>query len=238
MNKNELLHHGAARLQANFRSACFLMMFLVSGFGFFGCSQHSCTDPKPAEACNAFATVEEDACWNTYLGSKLLRLDNGQLLLPQSTQVMLPNLKAGQRVKLAFMPVQTDPQFSNTCTYVQAPEEPIRVSITCIEAGFWCGTNPPAACNTYATAENTACGSGVWGNTWLRLDDGTWLQPFENLTAGIGLKPGQRYKLGYHTRSRDNRYDGQVACLAMPPAADAITITCMEEVTSENPDGL
>jgi hypothetical protein len=237
MKKNDLVRLKAAKLQASFRSVSFVILLFLSGFGFYGCSQHGCTDPGPAENCNVFATVEEDGCWNTYLGNKLLRLDNGKLLLPQSSQINIPDLMNGQRVKLAFIPVKSDPQFSNSCVYVQAPEEPTPVTITCLEAGYdKCGT-PVSACNTYATAENVVCGSGVWANTWLKLDDGTFLQPWETKVQGINLEPGHRYKLGYSVRARDNRYDGQVTCLAMPPAADAITITCMEEVTPKIPDG-
>jgi hypothetical protein len=232
MKKNRSLRLAVAKL----RTACYSAVLFLSVFGSSGCSQRECDKPGPAENCNTFATVEEDECWNTFLGNKLLRLDNGELLLPQNSIVTLPSVQNGERVKLAYIAAASDPQYSNTCNYIQAPEKTTPVTITCMEQFFKCGTITNG-CDTYVTAENVACGSGVWQNTWLRLDDGTWFQPWECNVPGIKPEAGKRYKIAYQKRSRDNRYDGQVTCLAMPPASDAITINCMEEVNPGNTSG-
>ena len=108
------------------------------------------------------------------------------------------------------------------CEKTNCEEEPAPI-------GF-CGTVAnPQNCNVMATAEAVICGAGVWANIWLRLDDGTLLQPWENLTPGIQLVNGQRYRIGYELMARDNRHNNAVICQAVPPAAETARITCIEE---------
>ena len=116
------------------------------------------------------------------------------------------------------------------CNYIQAPEEPdLGIQITCIEPIGFCGTPPNGTdCNVFVTAENVICGGGVWRNTWLKLDDGTYLQPWKTSTNVIQVTPGQRYRIGYEKVTRDTRYDQVIICQAMPPEATAVRITCME----------
>ena len=108
------------------------------------------------------------------------------------------------------------------CEMTNCVEEPEPIN--------FCGTVPnPQNCNVMATAETVICGAGVWANIWLRLDDGTLLQPWENLTPGIQLVNGQRYRIGYELMARDNRHNNAVICQAVPPAAETARITCIEE---------
>ena len=110
--------------------------------GLVSCQQHGCDNPVPQAACNTFVTVETDSCWNTYLGAMLLRTDNGDLLLPQNSLINLPKLQQGQRLKIAYIVEKAKPGYANSCTYVQAPEETIPVTITCFEEPlFFCGTD-------------------------------------------------------------------------------------------------
>ena len=236
MKKSNLLRQAGAKPIARFglRQQAFAFLFLAT-FGLSGCFERSCEDPEPTEQCNTFATVEEDACHDGALGNKWLRLDNGELLWPQNISVPVPTLQHGQRVQIGYATLQANPGFTGTCNYITAPEQPdLAILLTCIQPIFFCGTgNGSETCTTFATAQPAMCGTGAWGSTWLKLDDGTWLQPFENAVAGASLEEGQRYKIGYEKMARDNRYDGQVTCLAVPPAADAVRITCISAEGSD-----
>jgi hypothetical protein len=139
MGKEILLHLRVARLRAFSRTSMIVAFFTVSGL--VSCQRHGCDDPAPPAACNTFVTVEIDACWNSYLGNKILRTDNGELLLPQNSLMKLPALHEGQRLKIAYLIERAKPGYANSCTYVQAPEETIPVTITCFEEPvFFCGT--------------------------------------------------------------------------------------------------
>ena len=87
-------------------------------------------------------------------------------------------------------------------------------------------------CETLVTVESAGCASGAFQNQWLKLDNGEWLQPFDNQTNITGIQPGQRYRIGYEVMKRDKRYDGQVVCLALPPNGKPIRLLCMTPVDS------
>ncbi|KAA9340069.1 hypothetical protein [Adhaeribacter soli] len=141
MRKGMLLRFHAARLRAF--SKTFVAFLMVAGL--VSCEQRGCDNPVPQAACNTFVTVEIDPCWNSFLGNTLLRTDNGELLLPQNSLMDLPELQQGQRVKIAYLVEKADPVYANSCTYVQAPEETIPVTITCFEEPvFFCGTGTDA----------------------------------------------------------------------------------------------
>ncbi len=82
-------------------------------------------------------------------------------------------------------------------------------------------------CSTRVTVITATCGNGAFQNKWLQLESGEILQPFENQTDIATIEPGQKYLIGYDLMRRDNRYDGQINCLAMPPAAQPIRLLCM-----------
>lgn len=214
-----------------------LGLLLLTGLSLSGCRETNEPETPTPNTCSTFATVEDDACRDGLMAGKWLRLDNGELVLPQSSLVALPNLTHGQRVRLHFTTLQTNPDFVLLCNYVLPPESPARsIVITCLEPVGFCGTPPgnPSHCQLTATATNVMCGSGVWQSTWLKLDNGAYLQPYENVSGYANLVPGQRYRLGYEKMTRDNRYDGQVTCLAMPPAAEAVRLTCLQPETADS----
>ena len=114
-----------------------------------GCDERGCDDPKPkskpigwcgtgsgsfsGSACNIFATVEEDECHDGALGNKWLRLDNGDLLWPQSINMTVPTLQHGQRVQIGFTTLQANPTFTSQCQYFAKPEEPdLAIELTCL----------------------------------------------------------------------------------------------------------
>lgn len=152
MEKNNLLRRGAANLTTGFRWKNFSYAFLLLA-GLSGCDGRGCDDPKPkskpigwcgtgggsfsgsvsGSACTIFATVEEDACHDGALGTKWLRLDNGDLLWPQSISMVTPTLEHGQRVQIGFNILQTAPTFKSQCQYFAKPEEPdLAIELTCL----------------------------------------------------------------------------------------------------------
>lgn len=229
MKKRAYLPQRALTWRAGLKSSLAGFLFLL-GLSLTSCEDHNCEPSQPVSGCNTFATVEDDGCRSGYLGGKWFRLDNGDLLMPQASSVAIPNLEHGQRVKLSFATLQKNPTPTLTCNYVQAPEEPdFGVQITCLELLGICGTPPNGAnCDVLVTAENVMCGNGVWENTWLKLDDGTYLQPWESAVNVSQLTPGQRYRIGFEKVTRDSRYDQGVTCQAVPPPSDAVRITCLE----------
>ncbi|NDK56102.1 hypothetical protein [Pontibacter fetidus] len=92
------------------------------------------------------------------------------------------------------------------------------------------GCFPTTDCVLQGTAVTIACGYGAFQNTWLQLNDTTYLQPWVNATAVQTLKPGQKYSFGYIEVERDNRYDNIYTCMAALPKAKIIKLTCLQPV--------
>lgn len=95
--------------------------------------------------------------------------------------------------------------------------------------------NPGANCNVYVTATQFMCAYGAWGDIWLRLDNGYYLQPWDNSTSTTQIIPGARYKIGYTLMAKDSRYDGMIFCMVVPsdPMAwtpSIVSVTCLEPV--------
>ncbi|TAF34101.1 MAG: hypothetical protein EAZ57_03885 [Cytophagales bacterium] len=104
------------------------------------------------------------------------------------------------------------------------------------EEGCFADPLPNANCFKEATVISNTCATGLWGDKWLQLEDGTILQPFstvDGFSVPQSLQEGAKVKIGYVDTFRDGRYDKQVTCLAIPPyEADAvIKINCFEMVT-------
>ena len=229
MKKHALLPGRAATLRTGFRTGLAALLLLF-GTGLTSCEkEHNCKPAtQPVSSCSTFATVETDECRGGFLGGTWFRLDNGDLLLPKGSSVTVPNLTQGQRIRLGFTTLQNNPKATFSCNYFQAPEEPdLGIQITCIEPIGFCGTPNGSACNVFVTAENVMCGNGVWRNTWLKLDDGTYLQPWETSANVVQVTPGQRYRIGFEKVARDSRYNQFVTCQAVPPPATAVRITCL-----------
>ncbi|MBK0403654.1 hypothetical protein I5M27_11705 [Adhaeribacter sp. BT258] len=232
MKNYEWLRRNPAKLQSSFRPKNTIYGFLaLLMLGLSGCDITRCgEDPEPKGVCNTLVTVEEDGCWQSSEGNFWFRTEQGKLLMPTSSLVNLPELKKGMQLKIAYEVVEQNPQNAIICNYLVATELPEQaIKITCAEALPFCGAEPgPQNCSIYATAETVICGAGVWANIWLRLDDGTLLQPWETNVQGLQLVNGQRYIIGYELMQRDNRYQNAVICQAVPPVASVARINCIE----------
>jgi hypothetical protein len=95
--------------------------------------------------------------------------------------------------------------------------------------GGFCGTGSGAAsCDTYVTVKSSGCGVGIWGNKWLQLDNGEFLQPWDGPQGLPAVTEGQRLMISYKVIARDHRYDNEITCMALTPPANAIRITCID----------
>ena len=92
------------------------------------------------------------------------------------------------------------------------------------------GCFPKTDCVMQATAVDVMCGYGAFQNTWLKVNDTTYLQPWVNSTAVQTLVPGQKYRFGYIEVERDNRYDDIYTCMVALPKAKRIKLTCLQPV--------
>jgi hypothetical protein len=95
---------------------------------------------------------------------------------------------------------------------------------------------PSEGCTTVVTARTIECGMGAWGNTWLQLPDGRYLQPWNNATTTTQLIDGAKYKIGFTPMAKDNRFNNGVICAAMPsdPKAwnpEVVSVNCLEVVS-------
>ena len=208
-----------------------LLLFLLIAF-LTGCDQEAVEPDNRGGFCGTLScnpdtdvTARSISCAVGAFGSLWLQLDNGQYLQPWESYSGL-RLQPGQRYKIGFDPVNRDHRYDEviTCHALVPPATAVRVN--CIVP-----LNPAnTGCSTMVTAASAVCGPGVWQNTWLRLDDGTWLQPWESSIAYPALQEGHRYRIGYEPVQRDSRYDTAIICMALPPAAEAVRITCIEEI--------
>ena len=88
----------------------------------------------------------------------------------------------------------------------------------------------PLACTTEVTVISAMCGQGAFQNNWLQLENGELLQPFENRTYVTSLSCGQKFRIGYEFMKRDNRYDNEIHCMALPPDAKPIRLLCIDPI--------
>ena len=94
------------------------------------------------------------------------------------------------------------------------------------------GCFPVTGCVLQGTAVDIMCGYGAFQNTWLQLNDTTYLQPWANATSVQSLTPGQKYRFGYIEVERDNRYDNLYTCQVALPKARIVKLTCLQPVAN------
>ncbi len=93
------------------------------------------------------------------------------------------------------------------------------------------GCFPKTDCIFQATAVTVTCGYGAFGDTWLQVNDTTYLQPWVNATSVQALTPGQKYKYGFTEVEQDDRYKDEAYCKAALPKARIVKLTCLQPVT-------
>jgi hypothetical protein len=94
------------------------------------------------------------------------------------------------------------------------------------------GCFPVQDCVFEATAVQVICGYGAFEDTWLQVNDTTYIQPWVNGTTLQHLIVGQKYRFGYVEVERDNRYKDLYTCQAALPKAKIVKLTCLEQIVS------
>jgi hypothetical protein len=92
-------------------------------------------------------------------------------------------------------------------------------------------------CKVKGKFQSNICGQGRWGAYLIVLEDGTALQPWEIPTTvsteGIKVEQGREITFSYEVIKRDDRYDTQQMCMAIPLISydqiQAIRITCISQ---------
>ncbi len=90
------------------------------------------------------------------------------------------------------------------------------------------------ACKLKGKFQSVPCGWGIYGDYWIKLEDGTFLQPCQSDIAKIEydeLYDGKEVEVGY-TVLRSNCYSN-VSCLVILPKHTNVKLTCLKEI--ENP---
>lgn len=91
---------------------------------------------------------------------------------------------------------------------------------------------PPAnkQCEHKATFEKTACGLGVYGSYWIRLEDGTLLQPCKTDVSidESQIYDGREIEVSYEAISGEIHCIKQSTCLAWPGEHSSVKITCLK----------
>jgi hypothetical protein len=96
---------------------------------------------------------------------------------------------------------------------------------------------PHSDCSYEGTMTNVLCGSGAYGNLYIRLDDSTYLQPCETevipICNSLNLRDGTRVKFGYKPITSGG-CDSIITCMAINPMvlnSKKVKITCMEVIS-------
>jgi len=109
--------------------------------------------------------------------------------------------------------------------------------VSCDKDEIDCGCTSPATleCQTTVLAKQMDCSAyGAFNQVYFRLEDGTFLQPYENATKPQVpldfVKDGFAYQINYEKVTPDNRYGNLAICeLYNPEVANAtpVRITCL-----------
>ncbi|MFC5272374.1 hypothetical protein [Adhaeribacter terreus] len=197
-----------------------------------GCERSCTDDPAPGnQACTTEVTVESAGCASGAFQSRWFKLPNGEWLQPFENQTNITSVEPGQRYTIGYEIMKRDNRYDKQVVCLALPPTGKAIRILCMTPM----EVPTVYCDTYVTARNVNCSLGAWGNTWLQLHNGHYLQPWQNNTATQTLVEGARYKIGFTPMARDNRYININTCAAMPLDSMAwspqvVSVNCLEPV--------
>ena len=187
-----------------------------------------CLEEAGLTACSMDVTVEKNSCFPGYWGDVWLKKANGELLLPWDGMPLPQPLADGQRLRIGYQTSAAVKTFNPNCIMTVMPPPAERIEVTCVEVLAPATGN----CSVIATAENRNCFAGAWGATWLRLADGSLLQPWQtDVSLPDGLVAGRHYRLGYEVIALHAFYDPLALCNVALPPATAIRVNCIQEET-------
>src|SRR5688572_2058244 len=182
--------------------------------------------------CGTQVTVVGAGCASGAFESLWLQLDNGELLQPFENQTSITSIKEGERYMIGYEKMKRDKRYDHQLACLALPPKGTPIRLLCMNP---IEEEPTGNCSTIVTARTVECSSGTWGTTWLQLEDGSYLQPWNNATNISQLTPGAKYKIGYKQMAKDNRFNNGAVCAAMPSDQRAwtptvVSVECMEPV--------
>ena len=209
---------------------------LLLGTTLTSCEQSCGEEPAPGDSnCSTEVTAQSAGCASGAFQNYWFKLDNGEWLQPFENISNFAGVEPGKRYRIGYETMRRDSRYDNLmiCQALPPKGQAIRVfCITPLEEG------PTGNCDTYVTARAVECSFGAWGNIWLQLEDGRYLQPWNNGTSTTQLTEGAKYKIGYSQMAKDSRYNNGVICAAMPSDQRAwnpeiVSVNCLEPVAGK-----
>ena len=98
---------------------------------------------------------------------------------------------------------------------------------------------PPTDCTVKGTMVRVPCGFGIYGDLWIKTDNGKYLQPCEQSfmpQVPVEVKEGDQVAFGY-TVQRESLCDhNEIRCMAALPIHQSVTINCMQVVNTKPDD--
>lgn len=185
-------------------------------------------------SCDTEVTVAPASCASGAFQNQWLKLDNGEWLQPFENQTAITAIQPGQRYRIAYEVMKADKRYDYQVTCLALPPTGKAIRLLCMTPM----EEPTANCDTYVTARRVECSQGAWGDIWLQLDNGHYLQPWKNKTNTQTLTEGGRYKIGFTQTIRDNSPVTGAVCAAMPQDTMAwnpqvVAVHCLEDVTKD-----
>lgn len=94
----------------------------------------------------------------------------------------------------------------------------------------------PTHCTVSGTFTQISCGVGIYGNYWIRLDDGKYLQPCETdimTLNALDIREGTKIRFGYKNITGTSSCDAMLSCAPLDARVKGTTwsrirITCIE----------
>jgi hypothetical protein len=119
----------------------------------------------------------------------------------------------------------------------------ILVSILALAACTKPPVDPPneeKTCKLKGKFETAMCGWGIYGSYWIRLEDGTFLQPCKSDIPKAEMNKiynGREVEVGYRDISytEKGQCNSNVTCLAYPGEHINVSITCLKLLGDDKP---
>lgn len=105
------------------------------------------------------------------------------------------------------------------------------VSFTSCEKEGDTPNKPGNNCSLTGTVENVMCGTGAYGNLWIKGDDGKYYQPCESSVRLSGFTEGARVKFGYKVITK-GKCDEEITCMVAVPRAVKMNLTCAQIIST------
>ncbi len=97
--------------------------------------------------------------------------------------------------------------------------------------------DPPSTdCSIKGTMVRVLCASGIYGDLWIKTDNGKYLQPCEQsfmTTVSIELKEGDRVEFGYAKQGKSSCDNDKIRCLAALPEHQSISLSCIRVIDTK-----